>query len=110
MHLARRDRVRQSPASDGRTRGTFTLRSPLRPNPIDASIVRLEGVEGTTLLVRGLDCVDGTPLLDVKPERCLNLAPPDGAGSSSDRKSTRLNSSHYCAPRMPASARKKKKY
>src|SRR3546814_15724659 len=83
MHRSRRDLVRQSPASDGRTRGTFTLRSPLRPNPIAASIVRLEGVEGTTLLVRGLDCVDGTPLPDVKPGRCQNLAPPAGAGPRS---------------------------
>ena len=54
----------------GRTHGTFALRSPLRPNPISTSVVELVGREGpATLLVRGLDCLDGTPLLDLKPER-----------------------------------------
>lgn len=70
MHLARRDLVAQSPKSDGTTFGTFSLRSPVRPNPIASSIVRLVAVEGPKLLVRGLDCVDGTPLIDVKPEYC----------------------------------------
>jgi tRNA (Thr-GGU) A37 N-methylase len=44
------------------------LRSPVRPNPIASSIVELVGVDGATLQVRGLDCVDGTPLLDLKPD------------------------------------------
>ena len=70
MHLARRDLVRQSPRSDGRTEGTFALRSPVRPNPIASSVVTFVRVEGSAILVRGLDCVDGTPLIDVKPERC----------------------------------------
>lgn len=69
LHLSRRDLVRQIPRQDGRPRGTFALRSPARPNPIGTSIVKLEGVEGTTLFVRGLDCIDGTPLLDLKPDR-----------------------------------------
>lgn len=69
MDRARRDLVMQRPR-DGEPRGAFSLRSPVRPNPIASSLVRLEGVEGTTLLVRGLDCLDGTPLLDVKPDRC----------------------------------------
>ena len=78
LHLSRRDLVRQSPASDGRTRGTFALRSPVRPNPIGASTVVLVGREGAVLSVRGLDCLDGTPLLDLKPDRTLftPLAPP----------------------------------
>ena len=70
MHEARRDLVLQSPRHDGTTRGTFSLRSPVRPNPIASSVVDLVGVEGTILLVRGLDCLDGTPLLDLKPDRC----------------------------------------
>jgi tRNA (Thr-GGU) A37 N-methylase len=41
----------------------------VRPNPIASSVVALVGVEGTTLLVRGLDCLDGTPLIDLKPDR-----------------------------------------
>jgi len=48
-------------------RGTFALRSPVRPNPIALSVVRLVGVGGTTLSVVGLDCLDGTPLIDIKP-------------------------------------------
>lgn len=67
MHLARRDLVLQTP-SDGETTGTFALRSPVRPNPIASSIVELVAIDGTRLAVRGLDCVDGTPLIDLKPE------------------------------------------
>jgi len=52
-----------------RTTGTFTLRSPVRPNPVASSIVQLISIDGTMAQVRGLDCVDGTPLLDLKPER-----------------------------------------
>lgn len=70
MHRARRDLLRQNPRHDGATVGTFALRSPLRPNPVASSPVALLGVEGATLLVRGLDCLDGTPLIDLKPERC----------------------------------------
>lgn len=71
LNLSRRDLVRQSPREDGRTFGTFALRSPVRPNPIGTSIVKLERVEANVLTVRGLDCVNGTPLLDIKPERSL---------------------------------------
>ncbi|MBI2716658.1 MAG: tRNA (N6-threonylcarbamoyladenosine(37)-N6)-methyltransferase TrmO [Rhizobiales bacterium] len=46
---------------------TFALRSPARPNPIAMSVVRLVGIEGGTLSVVGLDCLDGTPLIDIKP-------------------------------------------
>lgn len=68
LHRARRDLVLQSPR-EGTVRGTFALRSPARPNPIGTSIVRLVGIEGPNVLVRGLDCLDGTPLLDLKPDR-----------------------------------------
>lgn len=67
---SRRDLVTQSPRSDGRTFGTFALRSPVRPNPIGTSIVQLIRIEDCTLTVRSLDCLDGTPLLDIKPDRC----------------------------------------
>ncbi len=79
MHRSRRDLLRQSPRSDGTTRGTFSLRSPVRPNPIASSVVRLVGVEGSTLLVRGLDCLDGTPLLDIKPKACPHAHSADKA-------------------------------
>ena len=67
MHRARRDLVLQTPFGS-KTTGTFSLRSPIRFNPIASSIVELVGVQGSTLQVRGLDCVDGTPLLDLKPD------------------------------------------
>ncbi|WP_091913422.1 tRNA (N6-threonylcarbamoyladenosine(37)-N6)-methyltransferase TrmO [Mesorhizobium sp. YR577] len=78
LHQSRRDLVKQSPANDGTARGTFALRSPVRPNPIGTSIVTLVGVEGSTLLVRGMDRLDGTPLIDLKPDRTLftPIAPP----------------------------------
>jgi tRNA (adenine37-N6)-methyltransferase len=68
MHRARRDLVLQTPFSTMKTAGTFALRSPVRPNPIASSLVELIAVDGATLQVRGLDCVDGTPLVDLKPE------------------------------------------
>ena len=78
LDLSRRDLVMQSPANDGTSRGTFSLRSPARPNPIGTSIVKLVSIEGPIVMVRGLDCPDGTPLLDLKPDRCLftPVAPP----------------------------------
>ena len=78
LHMSRRDLVMQSPANDGSARGTLSLRSPARPNPIGTSIATLVGIEGPALLMRGLDCVDGTPLLDIKPDRELfkPIAPP----------------------------------
>lgn len=67
MDQARRDLVLQVPRG-GQLLGTFALRSPARPNPIASSVVTLLAVDGTRLTVRGLDCVDGTPLVDLKPE------------------------------------------
>lgn len=72
MNHARRDLVLQTPNRTGQTTGTFALRSPVRPNPIASSIVELIAVEGTTLQVRGLDCLDGTPLIDLKPDHATH--------------------------------------
>jgi tRNA-Thr(GGU) m(6)t(6)A37 methyltransferase TsaA len=66
LHLARRDLVLQCRHGDV-AMGTFALRSPMRPNPIGLSRVRLEAIEGLSLAVRGLDCLDLTPLIDLKP-------------------------------------------
>jgi tRNA (adenine37-N6)-methyltransferase len=86
LHESRRDLVRQSPASDGNTRGTFSLRSPVRPNPIGTALVALVTRDGPTLHVKGLDCLDGTPLIDLKPDRCrfTPLAPPEPRDSETD--------------------------
>jgi tRNA-Thr(GGU) m(6)t(6)A37 methyltransferase TsaA len=67
MDQARRDLMQQVPAHLGRPRGTFALRSPVRPNPVALAAVELIGVAGTTLTVRKVDCVDGTPLIDINP-------------------------------------------
>ncbi len=67
MDQARRDLIQQVPAHLERPRGTFALRSPVRPNPIAMAAVELLGVEGTTVRVRNVDCIDGTPLVDIKP-------------------------------------------
>jgi tRNA-Thr(GGU) m(6)t(6)A37 methyltransferase TsaA len=77
LHLSRRDLVHQSPRSDGAVRGTFSLRTPVRPNPIATQIVTLVRVEGASVFVRGMDCLDGTPLVDLKPDRAgfVPLAP-----------------------------------
>ena len=71
LHESRRDLVLQSPRGDGEARGVFSLRTPVRPNPIGTAVVTLERVEGSVLFVRGLDCIDGTPLVDLKPDRAL---------------------------------------
>ena len=68
MHQARRDLVRLAPKGGAR-RGPFALRAPTRPNPIASSVVALLGRRGSVLDVRGLDCLDGTPLVDIKPWR-----------------------------------------
>ena len=75
MHQARRDLVQQSPKSNGETAGAFALRSPVRPNPIATALCELVAVEEGAVLVRGLDCVDGTPLVDLKPDRCAHTPP-----------------------------------
>ena len=67
MDRAPRDLVIQQPRVYGAARGVFALRSPARPNPIALSVVELVAIEGHVLRVRGLDCLDGTPLLDLKP-------------------------------------------
>ena len=76
MDRARRDLLVQAPRHGSR-RGTFALRSPVRPNPIAMSVVRVVGVEGTRLSVVGLDCLDGTPLVDIKPYFASVDAVPD---------------------------------
>ena len=75
LDRSRRDLLRQSPKGDGTSRGTFSLRSPVRPNPIGTALVTLVGIEGSVVSVRGLDCLDGTPLIDLKPDRCV-FSPP----------------------------------
>jgi tRNA-Thr(GGU) m(6)t(6)A37 methyltransferase TsaA len=79
MDKARRDLVRQAPRHYAEQRGTFALRSPVRPNPIALSVARLVRIEANTLFVVGLDCLDDTPLLDLKPYFASTDAVPDAS-------------------------------
>lgn len=64
-----------TPPTDDRPHGVFATRSPYRPNPIGLTVVELLGREGTRLRVRGIDMLDGTPILDIKPY--LSGVPPE---------------------------------
>ena len=77
MNRSRRDLVIQKPAHYGVGRGTFALRTPVRPNPVALSVVQLRKVEGTRLEVVGLDCLDDTPLIDLKPYFASTDSIPD---------------------------------
>ena len=54
--------------------GAFALRSPNRPNPIVAATLPIEAIENGVVSVRGLDCLNGTPLLDIKPAILLEVS------------------------------------
>jgi tRNA (adenine37-N6)-methyltransferase len=56
-----------TPPTDDRPHGVFATRSPYRPNPIGLTVVELLRREGRLLHVRGIDMLDGTPILDIKP-------------------------------------------
>lgn len=69
LHRVQGYELRQHPRADPERplRGVFALRSPRRPNPIGLTTVRVLAVERNVLTVRGLDAIDGTPVLDLKP-------------------------------------------
>ena len=69
MHEARRDLALQSPKHRDTPVGTFALRSPVRPNPIALAAVTITAIDAAAgvVAIDAIDCVDGTPLLDIKP-------------------------------------------
>jgi tRNA-Thr(GGU) m(6)t(6)A37 methyltransferase TsaA len=67
FHKAQGFALLGTPPIDDRPHGVFATRSPRRPNPIGLTVVELLGREGPRLRVRGLDMLDGTPILDIKP-------------------------------------------
>jgi tRNA-Thr(GGU) m(6)t(6)A37 methyltransferase TsaA len=77
MNHSPRDLLVQVPRHYGAPHGTFALRSPARPNPIAMSVVKLLGIDGGKLSVVGLDCLDGTPLIDIKPYYASTDSVPD---------------------------------
>ncbi|HEY0183457.1 MAG TPA: tRNA (N6-threonylcarbamoyladenosine(37)-N6)-methyltransferase TrmO [Rhodopila sp.] len=78
------------PPFDPQPRGVFATRAPFRPNPIGLSVVAFDGFDGPeTLKVRYLDCLDGTPLLDIKPYLPTTDSEPDAAMGWLDPHATR---------------------
>ena len=67
FHLAKKTSLLVTPFLDKKVHGIFATRAPARPNPIGFSVVQLEKVEGNLLMVKDIDIVNGTPLLDIKP-------------------------------------------
>jgi tRNA-Thr(GGU) m(6)t(6)A37 methyltransferase TsaA len=77
---ARRDLVVQAPRHSEKLTGVFSLRSPVRPNPIGLHVVRLIACDAETGLISvdALDCLDGTPVIDIKPWLAGVDVPPEG--------------------------------
>ena len=61
------DYLVQKPPHKERETGVFSTCSPVRPNPVGFSIVEVTGIIGNTISVKGIDIIDGTPVLDIKP-------------------------------------------
>lgn len=73
-----------APPTDNRPHGVFATRAPRRPNPIGLTVVELLGRDGPRLHVRGLDMLDGTPILDIKPY--LSSVPAESCGEGGWRR------------------------
>jgi len=67
LHKASEFQLKVVPYLDTEVRGLFATRAPSRPNPIGISVVRLLGIDGSCLRISGVDLLDGTPVLDIKP-------------------------------------------
>ncbi len=81
MDRARRDLIVQRPRNTPEPIGVFALRSPVRPNPIGLGVVRLLALDAVAgrLTIDAIDCLDGTPLIDVKPYFASTDAFPEAA-------------------------------
>jgi tRNA (adenine37-N6)-methyltransferase len=90
MHGSRGPELTFTPPFDNEPRGIFATRSPRRPNPIGLSVVAFDGFAAPdTLRVRYLDCIDGTPLLDIKPYLKSTDCEPDSSMGWLDQHATR---------------------
>ena len=79
-----------TPPFDPQPRGVFSTRAPFRPNPIGVSVVAFDGFDGPDRLkVRFLDCLDGTPLIDIKPYLATTDSEPNAAMGWLDPHATR---------------------
>lgn len=77
LDRSRRDLIIQAPRHAPEPRGVFALRSPVRPNPIGHAVSEVVRVEGNRVIIRNIDCVDGTPLIDIKPYFASTDSVPD---------------------------------
>ncbi|MFW6159836.1 MAG: tRNA (N6-threonylcarbamoyladenosine(37)-N6)-methyltransferase TrmO [Acidobacteriota bacterium] len=75
FHLAERSSLVAHPPHDGKERGIFATRSPHRPNPIGLTILRLIKRRGRILEVLGIDALEGSPILDIKPYTPRDIKP-----------------------------------
>ncbi len=100
LNNATRARLVLAPRHYTRPHGVFALRAPARPNPIGLSVVRLVKVEGTRLSVVGLDCIDGTPLIDIKPYFASTDAVPGSVVGwyRTERESRSAETAHGASP------------
>jgi tRNA-Thr(GGU) m(6)t(6)A37 methyltransferase TsaA len=95
LHLGDRSKLTAVPPHDGREHGVFATRSPSRPNPIALDIVELLEAKGNRLKVKGMDALDGSILLDIKPYSAEMDSIPDARivwqkeGENGDRKDDR---------------------
>jgi tRNA-Thr(GGU) m(6)t(6)A37 methyltransferase TsaA len=77
FHESEKRSLKVVPPWDGNEHGVFSTRSPSRPNSIGITVMKLESVEGCTLKVSGIDMLDGTPVIDIKPY-IPDMNPRDG--------------------------------
>lgn len=62
-----RNKLQQNSRRTGKFAGVFALRTPNRPNPIGAAVIKINKINDGVIFVQGLDCLNGTPLIDIKP-------------------------------------------
>lgn len=89
------------PRMDGDKIGVFATRSPHRPNPIGLSLVKLEKIENNYVYISGIDLVDGTPVLDIKPYLNYVEAIPDAVSGWAQQKKDKDIEVSYTEPALP---------
>ena len=101
FHLSEGWKSTVKPPRGGPKRGVLATRSPHRPNSIGLSAVELVGIEGRTLHLRGVDLLDGTPVLDIKPYVPYADAFPDARAGWIDELDAKLGRRSAPGPRKP---------
>lgn len=80
LDRANRSKALVAERRSGKVAGAFAARTPHRPNPIGVAVLVIDAIDGMAVKVRGLDCVSGTPLLDIKP--AMRAEAPAGGGGA----------------------------